>query len=547
MPKATHRKVQRNERGTIMEMTRRNFVASAAAAGTAAAVASTFAPEAAQAKVIAESSSVWDLDEVGEPTEELECDIAIIGAGGTGMACACQAKQLGLNPIVFEKREVTGGSFIGTEGLFALGTKYTEESGCTLTVEEAITNTMVYHHFIPNHKLYQRFFNQTAETVQWLEDLGVGFQGAIAIGAGEKCWHVYERDLEKGPGATFQDSMRAAAEKLGVQIELSTPVKKILVEDGKVTGVLAQREDGTVVRVNAPCVACATGGYPQNKDFLYAVSETRNELILPQGVPGNDADGIKMARDAGAYMAEGLGTVMWCGPCLDGAVWTHMDYCASVQPTLWINGDCERWINEDRWISDFAGVGLAQRNQDKTFTIFCERDLTTWEEEGPYGMVFSFTSPGNPMVGVREQIEDLIAGGTVFKCDTVEEMAEAEGLDAEALKACIDQYNSYCDEGHDPDFGKAAEHLRKMDEPPFYIGQIGDGYYTTCGGIMINANCEVENEAHEVIPGLYAGGSDAGCLYGDSYDVSLAPGSQASWANNSGRIIAMQAAEYLGK
>ena len=156
-------------------MTRRNFVASAAAAGTAAAVASTFAPEAAQAKVIAESSSVWDLDEVGEPAEELECDIAIIGAGGTGMACACQAKQLGLNPIVFEKREVTGGSFIGTEGLFALGTKYTEESGCTLTVEEAITNTMVYHHFIPNHKLYQRFFNQTAETVQWLEDLGVGF------------------------------------------------------------------------------------------------------------------------------------------------------------------------------------------------------------------------------------------------------------------------------------------------------------------------------------------------------------------------------------
>ena len=42
-------------------MTRRNFVASATAAGTAAAVASTFAPETAQAKVIAESSSVWDL------------------------------------------------------------------------------------------------------------------------------------------------------------------------------------------------------------------------------------------------------------------------------------------------------------------------------------------------------------------------------------------------------------------------------------------------------------------------------------------------------
>ena len=191
-------------------------------------------------------------------------------------------------------------------------------------------------------------------------------------------------------------------------------------------------------------------------------------------------------------------------------------------------------------------MGLAQRNQDKTFNIFTENDLKAWEETGPYGMVFSFVSPGTPMEGVREQIEDLVAGGTVFKCDTVEEMAEAEGLDAEALQATIDAYNGYCDEGHDPDFGKAAEHLRKL-EGPWYIGQIGDGYYTTCGGIMINENCEVENEAHEVIPGLYAGGSDAGCLYGDSYDVSLAPGSQASWANNSGRIIAMQAAEYLGK
>lgn len=527
-------------------MSRRTFVAGVAgAAAVGAAAAAGAAARPAQAKVIAESSSVWDLDQIGEPTQTMDCDLAIIGAGGTGMACACQARQLGLNPIVLEKREVTGGSFIGTEGLFALDTKYTQESGCTLTVEEAITNTMVYHHFIPNHKLYQRFFGQTAETVQWLEDLGVGFQGAIAIGNGEKCWHVYERDLEKGPGATFQDSMRAAAEELGVQIELECPAKKILVDGGKVTGVLAERADGTVVQVNAPAVAIATGGYPQNKDFLYAVSETRNELILPQGVPGNDADGIKMARDAGAYMAEGLGTVMWCGPCLKGAVWTHLDYCASCQPTLWINEKCERWINEDRWISDFAGVGLAQRNQDRTYAIITQSDLDTWEEEGPYGMVFSFVQPGTPMAGVKDAIQALVDDGDMYYCETIEEMAEAEGLDPAALQNCIDTYNGYCDAGEDPDWGKAPEHLRRI-EGPYYIGQIGDGYYTTCGGIMINANCEVENEAHEVIVGLYAGGSDAGCLYGDSYDVSLAPGSQASWANNSGRIIAMQVAELLG-
>ena len=42
-------------------------------------------------------------------------------------------------------------------------------------------------------------------------------------------------------------------------------------------------------------------------------------------------------------------------------------------------------------------------------------------------------------------------------------------------------------------------------------------------------------------------GCDAGGLYGDAYDVNKAPGSQSSWANNSGRFAAQAAAKYLGK
>ena len=74
---------------------------------------------------------------------------------------------------------------------------------------------------------------------------------------------------------------------------------------------------------------------------------------------------------------------------------------------------------------------------------------------------------------------------------------------------------------------------------------ISIGYHG--GGIKVNEKTQILDEEGQVIPDLYAGGSDAGGLYGDSYDVSLAPGSQASWANNSGRIIAMEAAKYLGK
>ena len=71
--------------------------------------------------------------------------------------------------------------------------------------------------------------------------------------------------------------------------------------------------------------------------------------------------------------------------------------------------------------------------------------------------------------------------------------------------------------------------------------------HCTVGGAKIDTDCEVINTEGEVIPGLYATGCDAGGLYGDAYDVNKAPGSQSSWACNSGRFAAQAAAKYLGK
>lgn len=49
-----------------------------------------------------------------------------------------------------------------------------------------------------------------------------------------------------------------------------------------------------------------------------------------------------------------------------------------------------------------------------------------------------------------------------------------------------------------------------------------------------------------MIPGLYAGGNDAGGMYGDSYDLT-ASGIARSFAVNSGRIAAENALEYVGE
>ena len=89
--------------------------------------------------------------------------------------------------------------------------------------------------------------------------------------------------------------------------------------------------------------------------------------------------------------------------------------------------------------------------------------------------------------------------------------------------------------------------MHKVDAGPYWLCETADGFYTTCGGIKVNEKIQVLDDKDQVIPGLYAGGSDAGGLYGDSYDVKFAPGSQAAWAVNSGRLAMKDAKEYLGK
>ena len=255
-------------------------------------------------------------------------------------------------------------------------------------------------------------------------------------------------------------------------------------------------------------------------------------------------------------MAEGLGTVMWCGPVTIGAVtatWTTDAYSVGVQPTLWLNQDGQRFCKEDLWIDDFAGAGICVRNQTRTFALFTEEDMKRWEADGPDGQVFSFGTPGKPLSKAREQLEK--ASGCHVGSDLAALCREV-GLDAGAVQATVDDYNEQCaaaagldgeDTGADAEFGKRAKYMRAVAEGPYWLCEIADGYYTTCGGIKVNEKTQVLNEEGEVIGGLYAGGSDAGGLYGDSYDVKFAPGSQAAWAVNSGRLAIKDAVKYLGK
>ena len=90
-----------------------------------------------------DTSAVWQLKEVGEPDEVVQADVAIVGAGGTGTAAAIPAVDLGLKPIIVERLQGYGGSFVGTEGMTALETKYTRDNPPYLSSAIIPTNPMV--------------------------------------------------------------------------------------------------------------------------------------------------------------------------------------------------------------------------------------------------------------------------------------------------------------------------------------------------------------------------------------------------------------------
>ena len=132
---------------------------------------------------------------------------------------------------------------------------------------------------------------------------------------------------------------------------------------------------------------------------------------------------------------------------------------------------------------------------------------------------------------------------------SVAELAEQMGVDSKRLRATVDEYNGYCDQGRDALFAKDPDYLEPVRTSPIYAIKGHPTHVGTLGGIRINHKTEVIKEGSQtgldVIPGLYAAGNVAGGMYGDTYDASHTIGLTSAFAVISGRIAGESALEYI--
>jgi fumarate reductase flavoprotein subunit len=92
--------------------------------------------------------------------------------------------------------------------------------------------------------------------------------------------------------------------------------------------------------------------------------------------------------------------------------------------------------------------------------------------------------------------------------------------------------------------GKSPALLRPVITPPFYAAQFMPSSAGTLGGILISTDLEVLTPRWEVIPGLFAAGSDASAVYGPTYNFEM-PGGNVSFAINTGRMAGINAAAFV--
>ena len=478
---------------------------------------------------------------------DFETQVVVIAGGPSGLSAAVQAAEDGAEVILIEKNAAVGGAANMGMGPLAIESHIQKRQMIDLTVEKAFKMIMEYTHYNIDGRLVKRYFEQSAETIEWLEDMGVEFEGAYRyFTKAEPTWHIVKTDQGIGPrAASFMNkALYAKGQELGVKYMLETAGKKILKdEDGKVCGVLAVDKEGKEITIACKAAIICTGGAGANPEFIKEqTGYTFGEDMFNFAIPGNVGDGIKMAWEAGvdktrvrieeAANFEGIDDLPQSVPNV------------LMQPNLLVNKQGKRVMDEEQMQNTTYLSNAASHSKDRVLYSIVDTSIVKYYMRNGVDEI--------SMVRFNPDVSDFVDGVKIaeetgnkglFRADTLEELAEKCGINVDNFLETVDNYNDYCD-GYDEEFFKRKKYLRPLTKAPYYAAAIRPGGYGTVGGIRINENCECLDKEFEPIPGLYAAGADACNIYDDSY-MFLLPGNSMGFAVNTGRIAGMEAAEYV--
>ena len=390
--------------------------------------------------------------------EDTTTQLVVVGGGPAGLAAAISAKQNGVEDVILiEKLGILSGNGKFDMNFFDLiNSKAQQKAGIEYTVEQFIEE--------------KKDAGNTPERLQawaegeWTLDAWLREMDILLNQSNGGTNHMAESDVYAGDH--IQTGLEKEAYELGVDIRLDNKGTDLIMEDGVCKGVVVETKGGTY-NITADAVVVATGGFCNNKELL-AKYAPGNEVLETSNSMGTTGDFIPVFEKNG-FGLENMGKMSVFSYILN----PRRDLTGGGSGFLLVNKDGSRFLDEASTSGLELGTAILAQPDGAAFYL---ADRTLYED--------------------NYRTRKHVAAGYYQQGETLDELAEKLGIDAEGLKAAVADYNANLPEG-----------ARPFDaEGPYYGAKVQTANHMTKGGVTADERAQVLYEDGTVVPGLYAAG-----------------------------------------
>jgi 3-oxosteroid 1-dehydrogenase len=294
----------------------------------------------------------------------------------------------------------------------------------------------------------------------------------------------------------------------GCDIRAGTSAQRLITEEGtgRVLGVAARSEDRDFAIRALRGVVLATGG------FEWDAAMREQHFPGPAGLIGsprtNTGDGHRMATEAGAALARMDQANVFPATVTRYEGQPHAFPLNELSPPhcILVNRHGQRFVSES---APNPGVALDARD-----AAGLPLHLPAWRI---FDAQFAARNPLAMWLGRRQR-------DWFRQAPTIPKLAQAVGLDPDALARTVARFNGFVRSGKDEDFGRGETawerltapptpgtnpYLGAIDQPPFYAAPCHRVILGTKGGPRTNARGQALRADGSMIAGLYCAGLTA--------------------------------------
>ena len=348
----------------------------------------------------------------------------------------------------------------------------------------------------------------------------------------------HPRSTRLSNGNALVGMLALSAFERGVDLRLNTPVKQLLLEGDRVSGVLVQGVEGPYeIRARAG-VVLACGGFPasaalRERYYSHVAAGKNHRTAAPSA---NTGDALQIASQAGVALKEAqhhpaAWTPMSLVPQADGSDVPFPHYNDRGKAGyIAVDRRGRRFISESLSYHDFVPAMINACRDDAEVCSWVLCDSRAIRQYG-LGRVPPWPLP----------IGSFVRSGYLKRGESLEELAQACGIDAAGLKQTVARLNAGAGQGIDEEFNKGADVYERfngsrghtpnpcvapIETAPFYAVKVVPGDIGSFVGLQTDEHARALDAQRRPIDGLYVAGNDAASFMGGTYPgagITLGP------------------------